>query len=79
MDKYNTLDSIVKMVKDDNQGIIMSSTIAEVRTDARGYIVGFGVNKKEYADSATLQSMGLPNNHLCVAFFIDIKELEKYH
>lgn len=78
MDKYNTLDSIVKMAKDDNQGIIMSSTITEVRTDARGYIVGFGINKKECADSATLQSMGLPNNHICVAFFIDIKELEKY-
>lgn len=78
MNKYNTLDAIVKMAKDDNKGIIMSNTVAEVRTDARGYIIGFGVEKKECAESATLQSIGLPNNHICVAFFIDRKELEKY-
>ena len=46
MNKYNTLDAIVKMAKDDNQGIIMSNTVTEVRTDARGYIIGFGVEKK---------------------------------
>lgn len=78
MNKYNTLDAIVKMAKDDNKGIIMSNTVTEVRTDARGYIIGFGVEKKECAESATLQSIGLPNNHICVAFFIDRKELEKY-
>lgn len=79
MSDKNILESIAAMAKDDNKGVIMSKTVANVKQDPRGYIVGFGVSMKECADAAKLQELGLPNDYICVAFFIDRKELEKYN
>ena len=78
MEDRNLLDRMADMVRDDNKGIIMTKDIAGTGRDHRGYIVSFGLDKKECYDSACLEEIGFPGEYICVAFFINRKELEKY-
>lgn len=43
----------------------------------QGMTVEFGVDESA-GSSAELQRIGIPGKHICCAFFIDRKELEKY-
>jgi hypothetical protein len=75
--KFETLEAISNMAKDNNPGLRMSNTIAEVKKDSRGAIVGFGV-EPDIESPAILQKNGLPSSVMCFAFFIDRKELNRY-
>lgn len=78
MNDRNILDKMADMVRADNKGIVMTKDIAGTGYDRRGYVVSFGVDKEECYDSACMEELGLPGNYICMAFFIDRKELEKY-
>lgn len=78
MNNRNFLDRMADMVRDDNKGIIMTKDIAGTGRDSRGYIVSFGLDKKECYDSACVEELGLSGEYICMAFFVDRKELEKY-
>ena len=41
-DGNKILDAIKRMAADDNKGLIMTTTIVDVKDDPRGSIVGFG-------------------------------------
>lgn len=72
-----TLEAIAKMAADDNKGLRMTTTIVNVVSTHYGKEVTFGTDAQS-GNSAHLQMMGLPSEDLCVAFFINRKELEKY-
>jgi hypothetical protein len=56
----------------------MSKTLVQVSYEARGAVVGFGTSVKNGKD-AEMQITGIEGNYMCVAFFINRKELEKYY
>lgn len=70
MEENNFFDIIKAMGEDDNQGLMMATTLVDVRDHPQGAIVGFGVLKK-YGDDAKLQVIGFPGKYMCFAFFID--------
>ncbi|MCE5225910.1 MAG: hypothetical protein LLG05_08620 [Porphyromonadaceae bacterium] len=77
MEKNNILNAIARMAADDNKKLQMSATVTETHTLDKVCGVMFRTDK-ETAKDASLQALGLPNDNICVAFFIDRKELEKY-
>ena len=77
MKEFEILDAIARMAKDNNQGVLMSTTIVEAKPDPRGAIVSFGVTK-EVGDDAKLQSEALPTKYLTVCFAINRDEYAKY-
>ena len=76
-DGNKILDAIKRMAADDNKGLIMTTTIVDVKDDPRGSIVGFGT-EKVCGDDAFAQTMGLLGKYMACAFFIDREELKKY-
>lgn len=76
-DGNKILDAIKRMAADDNKGLIMTTTIVDVKDDPRGSIVGFGT-EKVCGDDAFAQTMGLPGKYMACAFFIVREELKKY-
>ena len=67
-DGNKILDAIKRMAADDNKGLIMTTTIVDVKDDPRGSIVGFGT-EKVCGDDAFAQTMGLPGKYMACAFF----------
>lgn len=65
------------MAEDDNQRLKMSITVTEANTLGPVCGVKFRTDA-DTAKDASLQAIGLPNDNICIAFFIDRKELQKY-
>lgn len=80
MDGNKILEAITKMAQDNNQGLLMSTTLADnVRFVKQGAIVSFGVIDEIGKDvEAQIVTGGLVGDYMAVAFFINRKELEKY-
>lgn len=77
MEKNDILNAIARMAEDDNKGLKMSYTVIEANTLGSVCGVKFRTDL-DTAKDAALQAMGLPNDNICVAFFISRKELLKY-
>lgn len=73
----NVLDIIKKMAEDDNEGLVLSTTVAKVENDPRGAIVGFGV-QKSIGNEVLPVLFGVPSRYMAFAFFIDREEYNKY-
>ncbi len=80
MDGNKILEAITKMAQDDNQGLLMSVTLADnVKFVKQGAIVSFGVEYRIGEDvQAQIETGGLVGDYMAVAFFIDRRELQKY-
>lgn len=77
MKAKSTLERITAMAADDNKGLMMTATVLNSCTIDDVSRVTFQVSP-EVTSSAGLQSVGIPGDYICVAFFIDRKELSKY-
>ncbi len=66
------------MADDDNKGVQMTTTVLNAGTLNGVSEVTFRVTK-ELTASANMQAVGLNGDYMCLAFFIDRKELEKYN
>jgi len=77
MKRNDILTRIKMMAEDNNQGLIMTTNLVDIRNDPRGSIVGFGVERK-LSDDIEIQLIGLPGKYMCCAFFIDREELKNY-
>jgi hypothetical protein len=66
-----------RMVKDNNQGISLSTTLVSVTEVKQGSVIGFGVVSK-YGDDAKVQiDIGVPGKYMFMCFAIDITEFYK--
>lgn len=77
MKAKSALEKITAMAADDNKGLIMTGTVLNACTIDDISRVTFQV-PQEVTSSAGFQSVGLAGDYICVAFFIDRKELAKY-
>jgi len=66
-----------KMVKDNNQGIRMSSNICEVKKVSQGIIVGFGIEKVVGDDAMLQYTLGLPGDYMFMCFAVKRSEFEQ--
>ena len=66
-----------RMVKDDNQGISLSTTLVSVSEVEQGSVIGFGVVPK-YGDDAKVQiDIGIPGKYMFLCFAVDRTEFYK--
>ena len=77
MKAKSTLERITAMAADDNKGLMMTATVLNSCTIDGVSRVTFQVSP-EVTSSAGFQSAGIAGDYICVAFFIDRKELSKY-
>lgn len=77
MKAKSTLEKITAMAADDNKGLMMTTTVLNSCTIDGVSRVTFQVSP-EVTSSAGFQAAGIAGDHICVAFFIDRKELSKY-
>lgn len=77
MKAKSTLERITAMAADDNKGLMMTNTVLNACTIDGVSRVTFQVSQ-EVTSSAGLQSVGVAGDYICVAFFIDRRELAKY-
>lgn len=77
MKEVNILEAIKQMAADDNKGLLMTTTVIDAGTKNDVSHVTFKV-AKAVTSSAGFQSVGLPGDYMCCAFFIDRDELKKY-
>lgn len=74
--KISQLSVFDRMVKDDNKGIQMSTTIVKVTDDPRGSIIGFGVENHIGRD-AKFQLSGFNGEYMIFCMAVNQKEFEK--
>jgi hypothetical protein len=77
MEKETTLSIMDKMVKENNQGIMLSTTITDVRFVKEGAIIGFGVPSEIGNQANTQQIIGC-SDYMFMCFAVKRSELEKY-
>lgn len=77
MKKFDTLEAILNMAKEDNKGLKMTTTVLNACTINEESRVTFQVDK-DVTSSAGLQSVGVAGDYICCAFFISRDELKKY-
>lgn len=77
MKAKSTLEKITAMAADDNKGLMMTTTVLNASTIDDVSRVTFQTSP-EVTTSAGVQAAGVAGDYLCVAFFIDRKELSKY-
>ena len=77
MNKKSTLERITAMAADGNKGLFMTTIVLNSCTIDYVSKVTFQVSP-EVTTSAGFQAAGVPGDYICVAFFIDRKELSKY-
>ena len=74
--KISQLYVFDRMIKDDNKGIQMSTTIVKVTDDQRGSIIGFGVENHIGSD-AKFQLAGFNGEYMIFCMAVNRKEFEK--
>jgi hypothetical protein len=77
MEKDSTLSIMDKMVKENNQGVMLSTTITDVRFVKQGAIIGFGVPDEIGKDANTQTIIG-SSDYMFMCFAVKKSELEKY-
>jgi hypothetical protein len=77
MEKESTLSIMDKMVKENNQNIILASTLVDVRFVKQGAIIGFGVTD-EIGKDANMQTIVGSSDYMFMCFAVKRSELEKY-
>jgi len=75
--KISELSIFDRMVKDDNKGIQMSTTIVKVSDDPRGSIIEFGVEKNIGEDARIQKDFGLPGKYMIFCMAVNRNEYEK--
>ena len=77
MKKESTLSIMDKMVKENNQGVMLSTTIIDVRFVKQGAIIGFGVPDEigKYANTETIIGS---SDYMFMFFAVKKSEIEKY-
>lgn len=77
MQEESTLLIIDKMVKENNQGVILLTTIADVKFVPHGAIIGFGAPEEigKYANTQTVIGV---SDYMFMCFAVKKSELEKY-
>jgi hypothetical protein len=74
--EVSNLEVMDRMVKDDNKGILLSTTIVDVKTVPQGKVVGFGV-VEEVGKDAMSQTFGIPGEYMFLCFAVKRSEFEK--
>lgn len=77
MDKESTLSIMDKMVKENNHGVMLSTTITDVRFVKQGAIIGFGV-PDEIGKDANVQTIIGNSDYMFMCFAVKKSELEKF-
>ncbi|MFZ1515358.1 MAG: hypothetical protein WAT21_08170 [Saprospiraceae bacterium] len=77
MKKESTLSIMDKMVKENNQGIMLSTTITDVRFVKQGAIIAFGV-PEEIGKCANTQIVIGSSDYMFMCFVVKKSEIEKY-
>ena len=77
MEKDSTLSIMDKMVKENNQGIMLSTILTDVRFVKQGAIIGFGV-PDEIGKDANVQTIIGSSDYMFMCFAVKKSELEKY-
>lgn len=77
MEKESTLSIMDKMVKENNQGVMLSTTITDVKFVNQGAIIGFGV-PDEIGKDANMQNIIGTSDYMFMCFAVKKSELEKY-
>lgn len=77
MEEETTLSIMNKMVNENNQGILLSTTIIDVRFIEQGAVIGFGVSNEIGLDANTQTILG-GADYLYMCFAVKKSELAKY-
>lgn len=75
-EKVSELSVMDKMVKDNNQGIAMSTTIVSADFVPQGVVVGFGLANR-LGEDAKLQTLGLPGEYMFMCFAVKRTEFDQ--
>ena len=77
MEKESILLIMDKMVKDNSRGVMLSTTITDVKFVSQGAIIGFGV-PDEIGKCANMQTIIGASDYIFMCFAVNKSELEKY-
>jgi len=75
MKKVSQLSVMDRMVKEDNKGIALSTTLISVEKVPQGIIAGFGL-ETSIGKHAELQTLGLPNDYMFMCFAVKKEAFE---
>ena len=74
--EISQLSVMDRMVKDNNRGICLSTTIVNAKPVTQGMVVGFGL-VDEIGKDAQIQTLGLAGEYMFMCFAVKRSEFEK--
>lgn len=73
--EVSQLSVMDKMVKDNNRGICLSTTLVSATPAPQGIVAGFGF-VEEIGKDAQIQTLGLPGEYMFMCFAVKRSEFE---
>ena len=74
--KISNLEVMNQMVKNNNEGIMLATTLVDSYTVTQGGVICFGVTKNICDDATFQRQFGLPGSNMLFCFAVNRKEFE---